>query len=167
MAKKEQFAAGAQSTWDGKLASLIGTELLMLLVIVLFAGAGVGIAFALGMFEAEVELLMLVVSIAAIALLTLIGACWASIIYLKWYTRHTVVSGQRMQFTANTWNLFWNVIKWLFFFVITIGIYGLWLPIKASKWRFEHTVSYPEQADYGYAQPETNYYYDDNFYYDY
>ncbi len=166
MAKNKEIVAGAQSKWDGSVAGLLGTGLLALLVITIFAGAGVGVAFALGVFNENPETLMLVVSIAVLALLTLIGLCWASIIGLKYVAKHSVVNGQRMKLTANTWNLFWNAIKWLIFIAITIGIYLLWLPVAILKWLFAHMVSVPEVDDYGYAQPEISYY-EDDYDYDY
>ncbi len=161
MAKKKELVAGAQSKWDGRLLTLIGTYLLMVLVLAIFVGAGVGIAVAIGAFAENAETLMLVLGIVAIAVLGLIGWCWALVIFIKWDTKHMVVSGQRLRFTASTINLFFNILKWTFLSVITAGIYALWLPIKVRKWQVKHMVSSPEEDDYGYAQPEVNYYYDE------
>ena len=45
--------------------------------------------------------------------------------------------------------------------IITLGIYGLWLPIKVKKWQIAHTTSSPEVDEAGFAAPEVTYYYDD------
>ncbi len=162
MAKKDHVAA-LKSHWDGRLATLIGTALLCLLAFVLFAGLGAGIAYALGAFDPEAEQTMKIIGFVAIGIFALIGYTWALVIFMKWDAKNTVISGQRLRFTASTFNLFFNLIKWSFLIVITLGIYSLWLPIKVRKWQVEHTVSEPdeeEEDDTGYAQPVINYYYE-------
>lgn len=57
----------------------------------------------------------------------------------NWETKHTVINGKRLQFDGNALQLFGNWIKWFLLTVITLGIYGLWLPIKLRKWKTMHT----------------------------
>ena len=164
--KSQKVVVGTQSFWDGRLLTLIGISLLAVLVLVLFAGVGVGIAYALGSFNGVIneeasDPTMLAIGIAAIVLFSVIGTCWASILLIKWETKHTVISGQRLTFNANTVNLIFNMIKWTFLTIITAGIYGLWLPIKVKKWQIAHTTSSPEVDEAGFAAPEVTYYYDD------
>ena len=162
MAKEKEYVVGTVSKWDGGLLSLIGTFLLMFLVIGIMAGIGVAIAFAIGAFAEGAAPAMLAIGIAAIVLFAWLGFCWSMIIFIKWDTKHTVISGQRMQFKVGTLNLFFNMIKWTVLTVITVGIYGLWLPVKIRKWQVKNTVSHPEEDEYGYGAPEINYYeYDD------
>ncbi len=157
MAKK-QLVAGPQSKYDGRLLTLIGTGLLMLLVEVIFIAIAFAVPIALGVIQIDVEaiaisvnqeadLLMLILSLVSLILFPIIGGCWSMIIFTKWDTRHTVISGQRLKFTANTWSLFWNCMKWLFLTAITLGIYGLWWFIKFRKWQVKHIVALPEVVE--------------------
>jgi len=57
---------------------------------------------------------------------------------LRWQYRHTVVGGYRLKFTGTGWQLFWRAIVWSLLTVITIGIFGLWVPIKYKKWEISH-----------------------------
>ena len=141
MAKKnKELEVVAESKFDGRLLTLFGTNLLQVLVIALMAGIGAAIAYALN---------FNVVGIVVLAVFAYIGVCWSNILFIKWDTKHTVISGQRLQFKAGALNLFFNYIKWIFLTVITCGIYGLWLYIKVRKWMVKHTVSSPEEEDQG------------------
>ena len=159
MAKKsKKTEVVAESKWDGRLLTYIGVGLLQLLVIAIMAGVGAAIAYALGAFAAEADPTMQIVGYIAIGVCAMVGFCWACIIYAKWDMKHTVISGQRMKFTANTMNLVFNIIKWTVLTVITLGIYGLWMPIKVRKWQVANTVSEPEENAYGVGAPQITYY---------
>ena len=159
MAKKDkELVAGVESKWDGRLLTLIGTGLLQILVFGIFAVIGAVVAAfniyhkgsdLLTDLQNPVNLILVIVGAAIVGF----GFCWAVIIGIKWDTKHTVVSGQRLQFTAGTLNLFFNCIKWLFLTVITIGIYSFWLSIKVRQWKAKYTVSYPEIEE----EEEVNY----------
>lgn len=164
--KSQKVVVGTQSFWDGRLLTLIGITLLAILIIAIFVGVGVGIAFAIGSFNGiehgEItNRSSFVIGIAAIAIFSVIGACWASILFIRWVTNHTVISGRRLSFNGNTVNLLFNMIKWTFLSIITLGIYSLWLPIKIKQWEVSHTTSEPEADEAGFAVPEVTYYYDD------
>ena len=147
MAKKELM--NAESHWDGNLLSLIGISLLEILVFGVFLVAGI-LSICWNIVGAGKDPLYDLQQPLTIALVLLglvligVGFCWACIIFMKWETKHTVVSGYRMSLQANTWNLFWNCVKWTLLTIITVGIYSLWMPIKVTKWRVAHTVSVPE-----------------------
>ena len=150
MAKKnKELVVEAVSKFDGRLLPLWGTYLLQILALGVMAGIGAAIAIVL-----EFNL----IGIVALCVFAGIGYCWACIIGSKWWTKHTVISGQRMKFKASALNLFFNIIKWTFLTVITVGIYSLWMPIKVQKWATKHTVSSPEEDEYGYAAPQITYY---------
>ena len=161
MAKKNtQPEVVAESKWDGRLLTLIGTSILQFLAIALMIGIGAGIAFALGAFNAEADATMAIVGYVVMAVFAMIGICWADIIFIKWDTKHTVISGQRLKFKAGALNLFFNIIKWTFLTVITLGIYSFWLWIKVRKWMVKHTVSFPEETEEegNVVEPQITYY---------
>lgn len=56
----------------------------------------------------------------------------------RWIYKHTVVGGYRLKFTGTGMQLFGKYILWTFLTIITLGIYGLWLPIKYQKWETKH-----------------------------
>ena len=75
-----------------------------------------------------------------VILITLgLGVPWAQCISQRWYTKHTIIDGQRLYFDGNAWQLFGNYIKWFLLTLITFGIYGFWLHIKMQKWLASHT----------------------------
>ncbi len=150
--KKLEAVDVAVSKWDGRALNAIGMRLAQLLVFGIFAIAGVLLACVNvidnGSPLAEdlknpTTLAMILIGIVIFG----IGFCWANIIGLKYRRKHTIVCGQRMRFTANTWNLFWNCVKWAFLSVITVGIYLIWLPTKVRKWTRKHTVSEPVEEE--------------------
>lgn len=157
-----------KSKFDGGAFALIGTWLLMFLIICIMGGMGAGIAYAIGAFEADATPLTFGIGIAVTAVLAWIGFCWGMIVVIKFDTKHTVISGQRLKFKVGTLNLILNCIKWLLLSVITLGIYLLWLPVKIKQWQVKNTViDYSKDDDneeYGYGQPEINFYEYDEVY---
>ncbi len=147
-----------ESKFDGGLLGLIGTSILrllsFLLMLVLAAACVVGGMFlAVGSFEAlldfanlgatlqELELmkLLLVIPFLLVALVFLaFGSAWQAVIGLRWETRHTIIRGQRLYFDGTVWQLFGNILKWSILTLITLTIYGWWLPIKWRKWVTKH-----------------------------
>ena len=164
--KKTEVSNVAVSSFNGRLLNLIGTNLLQLLVIVLMAAIGLVIAYALGTVTALTEgsefgLLPIVGAVIAVVFV-LIGLCWAGLLFIKWETNHTVISGYELKFNSSALNLFFNVIKWTFLSIITLTIYAWWLPIKVRKWRVKHTIATPVENENananGYANPQITYY---------
>ncbi|MDD3187832.1 MAG: DUF898 family protein, partial [Bacilli bacterium] len=64
---------------------------------------------------------------------------WALCMIYNWETKHTVIEGKRLAFDGTGSQLFGNWIKWLFFCIITLGIYSFWLIISVKKWKIKHT----------------------------
>ena len=137
MAKKNKALVAGVSKWEGGLLSYIFTFIKMVLALAITVGLGAVILTTVGD----------VVGIIAIAVLGLIGFCWAEVIFIKWDTKKTIISGQRLKFTASTFNLFLNILKWTVLTIITVGIYALWLPFKYRKWQIKNTVAYTEGAE--------------------
>lgn len=57
----------------------------------------------------------------------------------RWDLEHQLIDGQRLVFDGKAGQLFGTWIKWCLLTLITVGIYGLWLPIKKQKWLTSHT----------------------------
>lgn len=157
--KKVQVANNSNvSEFNGGLLSLIGCGIMMTLVMVIMIGLGAYLATmnVIGngpAWQEDIKDPMVIALIVVGGILAAIGLCWACIKLIKWETKHTIISGNQLKFKGNALQLFGNCIKWAFLTVITVGIYGLWLPIKVRKWRVKHTTSKVIDDDYSY-QPQ-------------
>lgn len=49
------------------------------------------------------------------------------------------IDKSRSEFDGTGAQLFGSYIKWFLLYIITIGIYSLWLPIKIQQWKVKHT----------------------------
>ena len=150
-AKKLKKSQVNNSVFTGRLLNLIGTWIVMILIIGIMAGAGVALIMTIGKDGGTMNL----VAIAATAILSLIGLAWAAIRFIKWDTKHTVISGNSIKFNGNAFQLLGNCFKWTFLTIITVGIYSLWLPIKVRKWKVKHMELQPV---YGYDYGQVHFY---------
>ena len=150
-AKKLKKSQVNNSVFTGRLLNLIGTWIVMFLIIGIMAGAGVALVMTIGKDGGTMQL----VAIAVTAVLSLIGLAWAAIRFIKWDTKHTVISGNSIKFNGNAFQLLGNCIKWTFLTIITVGIYSLWLPIKVRKWKVKHMELQPV---YGYDYGQVHFY---------
>jgi uncharacterized membrane protein YjgN (DUF898 family) len=97
--------------------------------------------------------MMQIIAIVATAFLAMLGLAWADIRFIKWETKHTVISGNSIKFNGNAFQLLGNCFKWTFLTIITVGIYSLWLPIKVREWKVKHMELQPVYGyDYGQVQ---------------
>ena len=87
-----------------------------------------------------ISLLMFVIIVFSLGLAT----PWAVCIAQRWSAKHTIIDGHQVVFDGTGWQLFGNMVKWLLLTVITIGIFGLWVPIKSMKWVVKHTHLLPD-----------------------
>ena len=175
----------AKSNWDGRVVSFWGIVLIMVLVFGALTAVGAFIAYKLGsfamfgngtpwlqdlfpmigngtplmeelgLFKVTAKIIAGFVAIAAFAAL---GICISIVIYVGWDMKHTVISGQRMEFNGNVFSLIFNAIKWAFLTVVTVGIYLFWFHVRLKEWKVKHTVSSVEEDEYGWAAPEINFY---------
>ena len=150
-AKKLKKSQVNNSVFTGRLLNLIGTWIVMILIIGIMAGAGVALIMTIGKDGGTMQL----VAIAVTAVLALIGLAWAAIRFIKWDTKHTIISGNSIKFNGNAFQLLGNCIKWTFLTIITVGIYALWLPIKVRKWKVKHMELQPV---YGYDYGQVHFY---------
>lgn len=63
-----------------------------------------------------------------------LASAWAEKILLAYNIEHTVYNGKRLKFEGTGASLFVQKFKWIFFTIITLGIYSFWIPIKKEKW---------------------------------
>ena len=63
-----------------------------------------------------------------------LASAWAEKILLAYNIEHTVYNGKRLKFEGTGAALFVQKFKWIFFTIITLGIYSFWIPIKKEKW---------------------------------
>ncbi|MBE7079912.1 MAG: DUF898 domain-containing protein [Clostridiales bacterium] len=158
MAKKNKVAKVSNSVFTGRLLNLIGTWILMILIIVIMAGIGAGLVVVVGgvkdVNNIQIDAKLIVLAVVA-ALLILFGLAWAVIRFMKWETKHTIISGNRVKFNGNAFQLLGNCFKWMFLTIITVGIYALWLPIKVRKWKVKHMELQPV---YGYDYGQVHFY---------
>lgn len=76
---------------------------------------------------------------ALITVLTLgVGLAWAQCMFWRYRAKHTVVCGRRLTFDGTGLQLFENYLIWGVLTVITLGIYGLWVPFKVRSWYCGH-----------------------------
>ncbi len=76
---------------------------------------------------------------ALITVLTLgVGLAWAQCMFWRYRAKHTVVCGRRLTFDGTGLQLFENYLIWGVLTLITLGIYGLWVPFKLRSWYCGH-----------------------------
>lgn len=62
-----------------------------------------------------------------------IANAWAEKLLIAYTIDHTVYNGKRLKFEGTGASLFVQKFKWIFLTIITLGIYGFWIPIKKSN----------------------------------
>ncbi|NCA92154.1 hypothetical protein EOM82_02745 [bacterium] len=82
--------------------------------------------------------------LALLSIIPIIGLPNAICILERYHCKHTQIVGIPLEFTGKAGNLLGQMIKWFFFTIITIGIYGAFLlPIRYKQWITSHTVFGP------------------------
>ena len=59
---------------------------------------------------------------------------WAQCMLYSWKFKHTVYNGKRLKFEGTGGDLFVNIFKWIFFTIITLGIYLFFIPVRKTRW---------------------------------
>ena len=59
---------------------------------------------------------------------------WAQCMLYAYEYNHTVYYGKRLKFEGRGGDLFVNYFKWIFFTIITFGIYAFFIPVRRQKW---------------------------------
>lgn len=68
-----------------------------------------------------------------------IASAWGQKLLIAYDVEHTVYNGKRLKFNGTGASLFVQKFKWIFFSIITLGIYILWIPVKKQKWIASNT----------------------------
>ena len=68
-----------------------------------------------------------------------IGRPWGECLVMGYKINHTVYNGKRLKFEGKGANYFVQKFKWIFFTIITLGIYAFWIPINKIKWQVKNT----------------------------
>ncbi|MBI5647560.1 MAG: DUF898 family protein [Ignavibacteriae bacterium] len=68
-----------------------------------------------------------------------LGFPWALCMKQRWITKHTLIDGRRLIFTAHGGGLILLWIKWMLLIFITLGIYSFWVGPNLQRWIVEHT----------------------------
>lgn len=63
-----------------------------------------------------------------------IASPWAKCMLYSYQFKHTVYNGKRLKFEGTGGDLFVNRFKWLFFTIITLGIYAFLVPVRKTRW---------------------------------
>ena len=63
-----------------------------------------------------------------------IATPWAMCMLYAYQINHTVYNGKRLRFEGTGGDLFVNIFKWVFFTIITLGIYLFFVPVRKAKW---------------------------------
>ena len=61
--------------------------------------------------------------------------CWK----LRWFASHTYINGKQQVFDGTGGQLIGTYIKWIFFLIITFGIYSFWMILNMQRWQTKHT----------------------------
>lgn len=64
---------------------------------------------------------------------------WAICYYYRYMTDHTIIDGNQLRFDGTAGQLWGQWLKWLFFIIITLGIYSFWVGLRLEQWRVSHT----------------------------
>ena len=67
-----------------------------------------------------------------------IGLSWAQCMIYNYEYSHTVYNGKRLKFEGTGGDLFVNRFKWIFFSIITFGIYLFIMPVRKQQWITAH-----------------------------
>lgn len=63
-----------------------------------------------------------------------IATPWAKCMLYSWEYKHTVYNGKRLKFEGTGGELFVQYFKWIFFTIITLGLYLIVLPVRKTEW---------------------------------
>ncbi len=64
-----------------------------------------------------------------------VAICWM----YAWEAKHTVINGRRLKFTGTAGGLFGTWILCWLLTIVTLGIYGFYVPFKIKKWKESNT----------------------------
>lgn len=69
-----------------------------------------------------------------------VGFAWSQLLMLKWETRHTVIDSRRHMFEGTLGGLWVKLLVWGLLRIVTLGIFGLFVPVKRLRWETENKI---------------------------
>ncbi len=82
--------------------------------------------------------------LSLLAIIPIIGLPNAICIHQRYICRHTQIVGMPLEFKGTSGKLLLQMIKWIFFSIITIGLYGMIvMPVRFQQWKTANTVFGP------------------------
>lgn len=82
-----------------------------------------------------VNIVSFIVSVCSFGLLVPWSICYR----YRYIASHTIIDGNQLHFDGTATQLWGQWFKWLFFIIITVGIYGFWVGLRLEQWRVSHT----------------------------
>ena len=79
---------------------------------------------------------------AIVTFVPFVGFAWANVIKLKWFNTHTVVDSRRLVFVGTTGQFFLKYLVWGLLTTITLGVFGLFVPVKNLKLEAENIIDH-------------------------
>lgn len=74
-------------------------------------------------------------AVALVSTITLgIANPWMEVWLLKWIASKTSIDEKTLEYRGSGGKLFVNKLKWTLLFIVTLGIYGFWIPSKILKY---------------------------------
>ena len=64
---------------------------------------------------------------------------WAICQEQRWHLNNMIIDGKQVVFEGTGKKLFWHYVGWFFLTLITLGIFGIWAPIRFRKWVADYT----------------------------
>lgn len=61
------------------------------------------------------------------------------ILFKRWEVSHTIIEGNRLVFEGKISDYYLKCIIWALLSLITLGIYGLIVPMRQKQWETENT----------------------------
>ena len=87
-------------------------------------------------------LLIALLEIVTIGLITPVAMCW---IY-KWYIKHSIIDGKRLEFVGRCGAFFGKCLLWLLLSIITLTIFAWFVPMKIARWFVSNTHIITEET---------------------
>lgn len=82
-----------------------------------------------------VNLLTIFLSLLSFGLLLPFCICYRQ----RWFKKNTIIHRKRIIFHGKALNLLGKYLLWILLTFVTLGIYGLWVPIKFINWEVSNT----------------------------
>ncbi len=158
---RHTYINGRQLTFDGKAKSLYGKYMIWLLLSVVTLGIYYLFCMSINLVRWQTEHthisgteggeskftgsalgrfgVAFVSGLVTVVTLSF-GMYWARCYKERWYAKHKIIDGLRVEFNGKGVQYFCKRIVWTLLTVVTLFVYSFWLAVKSKKWICSHTV---------------------------